>query len=204
MTLASAPKLVGRRSDIVEATLALAFEVGPGAVSTSLIANRLGLTQPAIYKHFKTKDAIWHEISMQLANRISKNVQDCSVSTHTPEVKLRDLICRHLTFIQEVPALPDIMVMRHDSNPRQAIRHQLQTEMSHLRDLMVDLIQISQERGSLREHIAATDIATLIVGVVQSLVLRMIVSRDPSQLVIEGERLFDLQIEILAATGATS
>lgn len=204
MTLVDARKLVGRRSDIVKATLALAFEVGPGAVSTSLIAKRLGLTQPALYKHFKTKDAIWLEISVQLSDRISKNVQDCAMSTLSPERKLRDLICRHLAFIQDVPALPDIMVMRHDSDPSQAIRHQLQTQMSRLRTFMVDLIQLCQDRGSMREDIEAADIATLIIGVVQSLVLRMIVSRDPSRLVIEGERLFDLQIEVLAARGASS
>jgi AcrR family transcriptional regulator len=204
MTFASAPKLVGRRSDIVDATLALAFEVGPDAVSTSLIAKRLGLTQPALYKHFKTKDAIWLEISLKLSDRIRKNVQDCASSTLAPEHALRNLICRHLAFIQDVPALPDIMVMRHDSKPSQALRHRLQTEMSHLRTLMVDLIQLSQDRKIMRNDIGPTDIATLIIGVVQSLVLRMIVSRDPSRLAIEGARLFDLQIEILAARGVPS
>jgi AcrR family transcriptional regulator len=204
MTLASVPKLVGRRSDIVEAALALAFEVGPNGVSTSLIARRLGLTQPAIYKHFKDKDAIWLEISLQLSDRIRNNVRECASSTLAPEHVLRDLLCRHLTFIQDVPALPDIMVMRHDGKPSQAVRDQLQVEMSHLRTLMVNLIQRSQDRGSLRHDIAATDIATLLVGVVQSLVLRMIVSRDPSRLAIEGARLFDLQIEILAARDVPS
>lgn len=204
MILSDAPKLAGRQSDIVGATLSLAFEVGPDAVSTSMIAKRLRVSQPALYKHFKTKDAIWIEIAKQLSARIAENIETCRTSTLSPERRLRDLICRHLAFIQEVPALPDIMVMRHDSELRETIRQPLQTQMSRLRALMVDQIQLIQERGSIREDIAAPDIAMLIIGVMQSLVLQMIVSGDPSRLVTEGERLFDLQLKVLAARGTPS
>lgn len=190
-----------RRDDIVGATLDLAFEVGPDAVSTPLIAKKLGVSQPALYKHFKTKDAIWLALSEQLSRQIDENVRACRASSLAPELRLRELFLRHLAFVQEVPALPDIMVMRNASGSRQVIRQQLQTEMAQLRELMVDLIRQSQDNGEIRADIAATDITTLVMGVMQSLVLRMIVSRDPSTLVAEGERLFDLQIGTLAPRG---
>lgn len=186
-----------RRSEIVQATLNLAFEVGPDAVSTSLIAKRLGVSQPAIYKHFRTKDAIWLEVSRQLAARIVENIRLCKASPLAPEIRLRELVLRQLAFISEVPALPDIMVMRHASASHRAIRQRLQDEMAKLRDLMIDLIGQAQERNAIRADIAAADIATLIIGVIQGLVLRMIVSRDTSRMVADGKRLLDLQIGTL-------
>lgn len=186
-----------RQTEIIQATLDLAFEVGPDAVSTSLIAKKLGVSQPAIYKHFKTKDAIWLVISEHLCERIHANVQICKASSSTPECRLRDLVLGHLSFVRDVPAMPDIMVMRRASRSHQIIRQKLQTEMAQLRGLMVDLIRQSQDRGTMRADITATDIAILVMGVIQSLVLRMIVSRDPSRLLVDGERLIDLQIGIL-------
>jgi AcrR family transcriptional regulator len=188
-----------RKSEIVAATLAVAFEVGPDAVSTSMISKRINVSQPAIYKHFPTKDAIWLAVSDQLARRLAENVEACRASRDTPEARLRTLVMRHIGFVQEVPALPDIMVMRQASPSHEAIRQRLQAEMANLRGLMVELVGAAQDRGVLRHDIAARDIVTLIIGIVQGLVLRMIVSRDPSSLSAEGERLYDLQIGMVAA-----
>lgn len=202
-SVTAAMALAGRQGEIVQATLDLAFDVGPDAVSTSLIAKRLGLSQPAIYKHFKTKDAIWLAACGLLSDRITDNIQTCRASLQPPMQRLRDLILRHLTFIQEVPALPDIMVMRHASASHQVIRQRLQAEMARLHQEIVTRIQHMQDQGGIRTDLAATDAATLVMGVMQGLVLRMIVSRDPSRLVVEGARLFDLQIAGLAPRKTT-
>ncbi len=201
MTLAEAPLSSSRQTDIIQTTLDLAFEVGPNAVSTSLIAKRLRISQPAIYKHFTTKDAIWQAISEQLAKGIAGNLREGRASSLPPERVLRDVILRHLAFVQHVPALPDIMVMRHASGCHQAIRQRLQQEMAQLRNLLADLIRQAQNSGVLRADIAAQDITTLLMGVIQGLVLRMIVSRDPSKIGDEGERLLDLQLSILEPQG---
>ena len=110
MTLAEAPLSSSRQTDIIQTTLDLAFEVGPNAVSTSLIAKRLRISQPAIYKHFTTKDAIWQAISEQLAKGIAGNLREGRASSLPPERVLRDVILRHLAFVQHVPALPSIPV----------------------------------------------------------------------------------------------
>jgi AcrR family transcriptional regulator len=198
MTFENADISTERQRKIAHTTLELAFEVGPNAVSTSLIARRLGVSQPAIYKHFKSKDAIWLLVSEQLATRIIENVKTCRASSLLPKFCLRNLVLGHARFIQSVPAMPDIMVMRQATGSHQVIRQRLQKEMAHLGDLMVDLIERAQYRGELRRDIAPADIANLFQGIMQGQVLRMIVSRDPSRLVIDCERLFDLQIETLA------
>lgn len=194
MTESSQKTRGDRRDEIVQATLSLAFEVGPASVSTSLIAKRLRVSQPAIYRHFDSKDAIWLEVSSRLARRIAENLQDCMDSDQPPQKRLRDLVLRHIAFIEEVPALPDIMVMRDATASYLEMRQNLQSAMSKLRDLMIDLIAEAQERGRIRKDFAATDVATLFIGIVQGLVLRMIVTRDHSRLVNEGARLLDLQL----------
>jgi AcrR family transcriptional regulator len=48
-----------RRNEIVQAVLDLAGEDGPDAVTTQAIADRIGVTQGALFRHFPDKEAIW-------------------------------------------------------------------------------------------------------------------------------------------------
>lgn len=187
-----------RKSQIVAETINLAFEHGPDEVSTLRIAKRLNITQPALYKHFASKDAIWAEVAAVLARRIETNIETCLASRQPAEVRLRSLVLWHIEFLHEFPALPDIMMMRRTSTSFLPVRDHLQSEMGKLQKLIVALVSEAQSNGVLRADIAASDAATLFLGMVQSLVLRMIVSRDPACLLRDGARLFDLQMTTLA------
>lgn len=48
-----------RRQQAIEALLALAWERAPSSIRTAEIAERMGVTQPALFRHFPTKEALW-------------------------------------------------------------------------------------------------------------------------------------------------
>ena len=48
-----------RQQEIVAVVLALARARGPDAITTQAIADRMGLTQGAVFRHFPDKEAIW-------------------------------------------------------------------------------------------------------------------------------------------------
>jgi AcrR family transcriptional regulator len=185
-----------RRTEIKQATLALAFQHGPGQVTTGMIAARLGLTQPAIYRHFPRKDDLWQSIAQDLCARIARTVADAvAQSTSLPD-RLRRLVTGHLKLIHEAPALPEIMVMRDQNNPQAALRQEILSSMAGFTQAMLGTITEAQETGTFRADIDARDIATLTLGVIQSLVLRLLVTRDPSVLLHDFDRLLDLQLSI--------
>ena len=47
-----------RKSEIIKATLELASENGLAAVSMNQIAEKLGISKPALYKHFESREEI--------------------------------------------------------------------------------------------------------------------------------------------------
>lgn len=47
-----------RKEEIVLATLELAAQKGLASVSMSMIADKIGIKKPSLYKHFKSKDEI--------------------------------------------------------------------------------------------------------------------------------------------------
>ena len=48
-----------RQTEIIETVLKLAAEHSPGLITTQEIADQMGVTQGAIFRHFPNKEAIW-------------------------------------------------------------------------------------------------------------------------------------------------
>ena len=190
-----------RRAQILQAALDLAFEVGPDQLTTGMIAGRLGLTQPAIYKHFNSKDDIWRGVADRLCELIAANIATSKGMSLAPEHLLRRLVLGHLQLVRDHPALPQIMVMRDPSEAQGASMSQIRASMAGFKRILIDTLRAAQSSGRFRSDIRAQDGATLIVGVIQGLVLQLLLTRDPEILLGEGERLLDLQLSLLAENG---
>lgn len=190
-----------RRSEILAATLDLAFKVGPDHVTTGMVAKQLGLSQPAIYKHFPKKEVIWQAISTDLVERIHKNIERANANNANPLGAVRHLVLGHLTFIMETPALPEIMVSRDPSGDLATTRRNIQQAMGALRASLKQHLERAIEAGETREGLQAEDAVMLLFGVIQSLALRLIVTRDTAHLVRDGERLLQLQLTLFASEG---
>lgn len=183
-----------RRAEIARAALDVAFHVGPGQVSTGMIADRLGLTQPAIYKHFPRKQDIWLAVADHLSALIALNIARAAAALVAPDVRLRMLVMDHLEVVRDNPALPDIMVMRDAREAQDELRSRMQANMAKLRSGLVDNVRAAVAQGIFREGLDPADAATLLLGIIQSLVLRMLMGRDPQILLQDGERLLTLQL----------
>jgi len=190
-----------RKAEIVQTALALAFEAGPERVTTGMIAGHLGLTQPAIYKHFPRKDDIWQSAASILGTQIVENVLRARDPIKTPIDRLRMLVLGHLQLVIMTPALPEFVVARDLNGMQNAVRNEVRSSMTEFFNELSAIIEEAQNDGSLRADSDAMDLTALVFGVIQSLVLRMLVTRDPSILQKDGERLFDLQMSALAQTG---
>ena len=193
-----------RKGEILRATLDLAFEVGPDHVTTGMIAARLGLTQPAIYKHFSSKEVIWQAITETLCARIRENVRQGEAADAPPMPRLRRLVLGHLGLVSQSPALPEIMVTRDPSGNLSETRRRIQDAMGELRAALVRCLDEAFRAGQLRAGLRAEDGVTLLVGIIQSLVLRLIVTRDRTPLLSDGARLLDLQLTLFAREGTAA
>jgi len=191
----------GRKAEILAATLDLAFEIGPDHVSTTKIAARLGLSQPAIYKHFPRKEDIWLMVSEQMCARMAENAAACSRAGPMPLDRVRQLVLSHLSLVTQMPALPEIMVTRDPTGSLTKARGRIQAAMVRLREAITEELDRARAAGQLRAGLSPQDGVTLLFGIIQSLVLRLIVTRDPTPIVQDGERLLDLQLALFASAG---
>ena len=59
-----------RKAQIVVEVLRLADEIGPDRLSTTDVARAIGISQPAIFRHFPTKGALWLAVAEDIADRL--------------------------------------------------------------------------------------------------------------------------------------
>lgn len=192
---------IDRKAEIERVALRLAFDVGPDRVTTGMIADQLSLTQPAIYKHFPSKSDIWNAIADRLTSGIAENIARAKEAEVPPEARLRVLVMGHLQLVEENPALPEIMVMRDSHDAPKALRSRMQGSMTDFRNALVFNVKAAMMDGTFRAGIDARDASTLIFGIIQSLVLRMMITRNPAILLEDGERLLNLQLSGFAQPG---
>ena len=188
-----------RKAEITAAALELAFEIGPDRVTTAMIADRLGLTQPAIYKHFPNKKDIWHKATDALCQRIDENISTVKGQS-APMVRLRALVMDQLRLLHDYPALPEIMVMRDPNAETTVLRSRVLTSMGGLREAIRQAMSAAQANDQIRPDLDADDCTNLLIGVVQGLALRLLRFREPENLLSTGERLLDVQLLLLTET----
>ncbi|MCF6234411.1 MAG: TetR/AcrR family transcriptional regulator [Rhodobacteraceae bacterium] len=199
---APARKTTGdRRYEIVQAALDLAHEHGPGNVSTGMIAGRLGLTQPAIYKHFRRKEDIWATAAQVLAEKVAENLAFARQAHSGPVNRLRCLVLAHLNLVEQTPALPELMTMRDGGREHGGFQGTILVAMSGFRQTLEREVALAIKTKVFRGDMNPADAAQLVLGLIQSMVLRMLVSRNTGVFRADGERLLDLLLDGFMAKG---
>jgi AcrR family transcriptional regulator len=96
-----------RRDEILRAAAQLFAERGSRAVGVDDIGAAVGVTGPAIYRHFASKDAMLAEMLLRISERLLDGGSErvAAVGDDEPTAQLRALIAFHVEFALDNPAL---------------------------------------------------------------------------------------------------
>ncbi len=173
-----------RRAEIVATVMALADELGPDRLTTSTIAERIGLSHAAVFRHFPSKQAIWEAVVGWIGERL--DARWAAVEQAPAPERLRGLLRRHLELVQANPAIPTILLSRELHARNDVLRRGLRMLMMRFHGRLSALIEQGRDEGSFRADLDPGRAAFLIIGLVQGLVVRWsLTGRD-----------FDLQAEL--------
>jgi len=190
-----------RKLQIVTEVLRLADEIGPDRLTTTDVARAVGLSQPAIFRHFPTKGALWLAVAEDLAERLRKTWAEAEAQAVTLDARPRALIEAQLTAISEVPALPSILFSRELQVDNPALRDVVRGLLGAFQELLVTAIQDLQSAGRLRRDVSPEDVAVLLTSLVQGVAIRWTLGARGFPLVQEGLRLFDVQMALIRRGG---
>lgn len=187
-----------RKAEIIDATLRLADKFGPDRLTTETIANAVGLTQPAIFRHFPKKQDLWEAVAARVGSMMEARWKKAQTGDTRATDRIRALIGAQLRLIQSTPAIPAILFSRELHTKNKGLRTAFFGLMSRFHRLIAGLVTQACAAGELRHDLDPDDAAFLIIGLVQGLAVRWSISDRNFNLVEEGNRLLELQLQGLA------
>ena len=165
-----------RRAATVEAVVALAAEQNPSDITTAAIAQRMGLTQGALFRHFPSKDAILQAVMSWASERLLARIDAAIHDAASPVAALEAVFMTHIDFIAQHPGVPRMLFSELQRPTETLPRRMVQTLVEHYRERLQRLLAAGQALGELDTGLDTQAAATLFVGTVQGRVMQSLLA----------------------------
>jgi TetR/AcrR family transcriptional regulator len=179
-----------RRAVIVEAVIKLAAEQNPNAITTASIANRMGLTQGALFRHFPNKAAILEAVMAWVAERLLARLDEAIQQATSPLAALRAMFMTHIEFIAEYPGIPRLLFGELQSAEKAASKERVHTLLKGYRERLHRLIEKGKTDRELDTNLDTEAAAILFIGTIQGLVMQSLLAGDVGRIRRDAPRVF--------------
>jgi len=180
-----------RKAQIVDEAMRLAAELGPDRMTTQKLADAVGITQAAIFRHFPNKSEIWQAV----ADRIGSAMPAKLVESDAPPLeRVRAIVERQFEFIVKTPSIPAILYSRELHAENETLRKQFAAMVTRRQALFAGLFKEANEAGDFSHDIAPEDAARLVLAFIQGMAMRWSMEERRFDLVKDGMRLLELQL----------
>ncbi len=179
-----------RRAVTVEAVVELAAEQNPNGITTSAIANRMGVTQGALFRHFPSKAAIQQAVIEWVAERLMSRLDKAILGVPSPLAALEAMFLAHIEFVSDHPGVPRILFGELQCAEKTASKNIVQALIKRYGERLSRLIEEGKARKELDAHLDTEAAATLFIGTIQGLVMQSLLSGDVGHIRHNAARVF--------------
>lgn len=153
-----------RQQEIIEASVALINEGGIQALTIKNIAGRIGVTEPAIYRHFKNKGDILVTL-LELLKKNSKKIYDNRLDEDgTAQEKLRRIFQNHFMTFAKMPSLASVVFSEELFRNDQSLTLKVSDVIDLNNKILCDLVKEGQQQGQIRDDINHQHIVVMLMG----------------------------------------
>lgn len=167
-----------RRAVTVEAVIALAGEQNPSEITTAAIADRMGLTQGAIFRHFPTKDAVMRAVMEWVAERLMARIDAVARTESSPLSVLERMFVANVDFLAAHPGIPRLLFGELQRGEESTSKRMAQTLLGHYRERLQCVIEKGKACGELDPDLDTVASVTSFIGAIQGLVMQSILAGD--------------------------
>jgi AcrR family transcriptional regulator len=161
-----------RKAEIIEAATQLAAGKGLRHVSAQAIADRVGIAQPTVFRHFKNRDAIFAGAIETIGQGLFAAIGKFFTASDPADERLRALIRAQLKFISRNKGLPRLLFSDRLHNDSTVLKSAIQKVMGGYYGHMAKLISDGQQDGSFRTDLDADETARFVAATIQGLIMR--------------------------------
>lgn len=159
-----------RQREIVKATLELLAESGTQNLTTAHIAERVGISEAALYRHFDDKfDIIGSSIEFvgeRMQSELSRIPRE-----KTSMKRLKWVFFRHLEYIEENPGNARLLFSDDIHFDDENLRKLLRSVVEERKQFIEKIVKEGKSNGEIKKTMDTEGITLLFIGLIQANVL---------------------------------
>lgn len=171
-----------RRAATVQAVVELAAEQNPAEITTTAIADRMGLTQGALFRHFSSKEAIVEATMSWVGERLLVSVDKAAEGAASPAAALEAMFMTHIDFVSKHPGVPRMLFGELQRSGETLAKRMVQTLIRQYEQRLRRLMETGKAQGELSAELDVGAAAVLFIGTIQGLVMQSLLAGKVSQI----------------------
>lgn len=171
-----------RRAATVEAVVDLAAKQNPSDITTTAIAQHMGVTQGALFRHFPSKNAILEAVMAWVTERLLTRVDKAAAGISSPIAALEAIFMTHIDFVSKHPGVPRMLFGELQRSGETVSKRMVQTLIRHYDERLRRLLDMGKTQGELDAELDVNAAAILFIGTIQGLVMQSMLAGDVARI----------------------
>lgn len=158
-----------RQEQILDEAIRIIHEQGYSALVIRELANQVGISEPAIYRHFANKDDIISRILDRVLG-MTGTIESNLAGVASGQEKIRQFIRFHFDFLKKNPEITSVVFSENLFQSNTILKEKLRTILNSRHGLLKLLLDEAKLEGNVVD-VDSEDLAVLIIGNIRLIVL---------------------------------
>jgi AcrR family transcriptional regulator len=180
-----------RQQEIIETALGLINEKGIQGLTIKNLSKKLGITEPAIYRHFENKIEILVAL-LDLLKRNTSGIFESELNSDEPVVtKIERLFEKHFKSFTQMPSLASVVFSEEMFRNEDMLIGKISEIIEANNNILLTILKYGQRNNEIRSDIDAEHLVIFIMGALRLFVKKWQFSGFAFNLEKEGIKLIE-------------
>ena len=183
-------KFTERQQQIVETAIKLIAEKGIQNLTTKNLAKEIGISEPALYRHFSNKLEILKAVITYFQIKMQPALEKLNKSANSLN-KIESFILEHLKIISQNSDFAKVIFSEANFQNEENLILKMNKIMKQSHKILETVVQSGQNKNEIRSDISSLSMVRMIIGSMRLLVTQWSMSGMIFNLETEGNQLSD-------------
>ncbi len=154
-----------RQEQIKKAVLDIIFNEGLDRLSTRNLAYKVGITEGAIFRHFKSKRDIILSIMQDVQTNLISDLRTIALSAESAEQRLFSFLCKQCTYLIENKGVTILLFTEAAHMNDRALKEHLREILIEQKSLIGKIVKDGMSEGLWNTKLNVDDVTTMYMGI---------------------------------------
>jgi AcrR family transcriptional regulator len=154
-----------RQEQIKKAVLDIIADEGLHHISTRNLAKKIGLTEGAIFRHFRTKRDIIIGIMDDVTTDLIGSLRNIALKSDKAEEKLFEYLCRNIKYLKENKGITILLFSEATHLGDKELKEKLNQILSEQKQFIIKIVKDGIAEGVWDKNVNAEDLAIIYMGI---------------------------------------